>query len=84
MSGSNELKRQPDLFGMSGAGRQVNRTGPSCRKYAENLWKRGVRGVFMVDNGDLVVNRAGIEELRAEAARLAAKQRLGRPREDKR
>ena len=71
MPENSTAQKLPDLFGMSGAARQINRAPPACRDYARTLHARGVRGVLRADNGDYYVTLGGIEELRKEAARRA-------------
>jgi hypothetical protein len=56
-----------DLYGMSGAARQVGRTPDTARAYAKKLYAEGAAGVLKIDNGDYVCDERGIEALRGEA-----------------
>jgi hypothetical protein len=66
-----------DLFGMSGAGRQIGRTPDTARAYAKQLYAAGAAGILKIDNGDYVCDERGIAALRQEAATRAARKSGG-------
>jgi hypothetical protein len=73
MPESSEQKKSPDLYGMSGVARQIDRAAPTCRAYARALHARGTVGVLRADNGDFYATAAGVKALAKEAAARSAR-----------